>query len=147
MQRIDAKQQVGNVELWDVTNTNDMDGGMVHPFHMHGTQFLVVSRNGHAPYPNEHGFKDTVGVNPGETVRLKVWFDHTGVYMYHCHIIEHEDGGMMAQIEVFDPQHPQTYKLMDMETLMKAVAEERGIAVKDLHLAGMSSYEKMGMEM
>ena len=120
---------------------------MVHPFHMHGTQFLVVSRNGHAPYPNEHGFKDTVGVNPGETVRLKVWFDHTGVYMYHCHIIEHEDGGMMAQIEVFDPQHPQTYKLMDMETLMKAVAEERGIAVKDLHLAGMSSYEKMGMEM
>lgn len=147
MQRIDAKQQVGNVELWDVTNTNDMDGGMVHPFHMHGTQFLVVSRNGHAPYPNEHGFKDTVGVNPGETVRLKVWFDHTGVYMYHCHIIEHEDGGMMAQIEVFDPQHPQNYKLMDMATLMKAVAEERGIAVKDLHLAGMSSYEKMGMEM
>mgnify|MGYP000252492994 CR=1 FL=1 len=76
---------------------------MVHPFHVHGTQFLVLSRNGHAPYPNEHGFKDTVGVNPGETVRLLVRFDLPGVYMYHCHIIEHEDGGMMAQIETFDP--------------------------------------------
>ena len=148
MQRIDAKQQVGNVELWDVTNTNEMDGGMVHPYHMHGTQFLVVSRNGHAPYPNEHGFKDTVGVNPGETVRLKVWFDKPGVFMYHCHIIEHEDGGMMAQIQAYTPEEPnKTYKLMDMDTLMKAVAKERGIDVKDLHLAGMSSYEKMGMQM
>ena len=74
MQRIDSTQQLGNVEYWDVTNTNDMEGGMVHPYHMHGTQFLVISRNGHEPYPNEHGYKDTVGVNPGETVRLKVWF-------------------------------------------------------------------------
>ncbi|MGY5339483.1 multicopper oxidase family protein [Levilactobacillus spicheri] len=148
MQRIDAKQQVGNVELWDVTNTNNMDGGMVHPYHMHGTQFLVVSRNGHAPYPNEHGFKDTVGVNPGETVRLKVWFDKPGIFMYHCHIIEHEDGGMMAQIQAYDPQEPnKKYQLMDMDTLMNAVAAERGIDVKDLHLAGMSSYEKMGMDM
>jgi len=147
MQRIDSTQQLGNVEYWDVTNTNDMEGGMVHPYHMHGTQFLVISRNGHEPYPNEHGYKDTVGVNPGETVRLKVWFDYAGVFMYHCHIIEHEDGGMMAQLEVIDPEHPQTYKLMDHHTLMKAFAEERGIKVEDLHLAGMTSYEKMNMDM
>ncbi|WP_034529827.1 multicopper oxidase family protein [Secundilactobacillus oryzae] len=147
MQRIDAKQELGHVEYWDVTNTNEMHGGMVHPYHMHGTQFLVVSRNGHEPYPNERGFKDTVGVNPGETVRLKVWFDYAGVFMYHCHIIEHEDGGMMAQLEVVDSKHPQTYKLMDHHTLMKAFAEERGIPVEKLRLAGMSSYEKMNMEM
>lgn len=147
MQRIDAKQKVGDVAIWDITNTNDMTGGMVHPFHMHGCQFLVLSRNGHEPYPNEHGFKDTVGVNPGETVRIKVWFNLPGVYMYHCHIIEHEDGGMMAQIEAFDPDHPKTYDLMDMDTLAKAFAKERGIDVKDLWMAGMDSYEKMGMKM
>ncbi|MFD1464586.1 multicopper oxidase family protein [Lapidilactobacillus mulanensis] len=147
MQRIDARQNVGDVAIWEITNTNNMDGGMVHPFHMHGCQFLVLSRNGHEPYPNEHGFKDTVGVNPGEIVRIKVWFTLPGVYMYHCHIIEHEDGGMMAQIEAVDPKHPQTYELMDMDTLMNAFAKERGIDVKDLWMAGMDSYDKMGMEM
>ncbi|WP_179393783.1 multicopper oxidase family protein [Lacticaseibacillus absianus] len=148
MQRIDATQPVGLAQYWDVTNTNTMHGGMVHPFHVHGTQFLVVSRNGHAPYPNEHGYKDTVGVNPGETVRLLVRFDLPGVYMYHCHIIEHEDGGMMAQIQTYDPNRPMPhYHLMDMDTLMKAFATERGIDPADLWMAGMDAYHEMGMEM
>jgi len=148
MQRIDAEQPMGQAQYWDITNTNDMTGGMVHPFHIHGTQFLVISRNGHAPYPNEHGYKDTVGVNPGETVRILVRFDLPGIYMYHCHIIEHEDGGMMAQIESYDTSKPQpTYKLMDMETLSKAFAAERGIPVSELWMAGMDSYAKMGMKM
>ncbi len=81
MQRIDATQPIGKAQYWDVTNSNDAPG-MVHPFHVHGTQFLVLSRNGHAPYPNEHGFKDTVGVNPGgETVRLLVRFDLPGGFI------------------------------------------------------------------
>lgn len=147
MQRIDARQKVGDVVLWDITNTNNMVGGMIHPFHIHGTQFLVVSRNGHAPYANEHGWKDTVSVNPNEHVQIKVRFEYTGVYMYHCHIIEHEDGGMMAQIESYDPQHPKTYKLMDMDTLMNAFAKENHVDPKDLWLGGMGSYEKMGMKM
>ena len=57
--------------------------------------------------------------------------------MYHCHIIEHEDGGMMAQIESFDPEHPKTYKLMDMDTLMNAFAKENNVDPKDLWLGGM----------
>ncbi|GKT03342.1 multicopper oxidase family protein [Furfurilactobacillus entadae] len=114
MQRIDRRQQIGDVVDWDVTNTNEMDTGMIHPFHMHGCHFLILSRNGHAPYPNEHGYKDVVGVNAGETVRIRVKFDVLGVFMYHCHILEHEDTGMMAQIEVFDPEHPQTYHLLSM---------------------------------
>lgn len=118
MQRIDRRQQVGTVVDWDVTNTNEMDGGMIHPFHMHGCHFLILSRNGHAPYPNERGFKDTVGVNAGETVRIRVKFDVLGVFMYHCHILEHEDTGMMAQIEAYDPDHPQTYHLLSMDDLM-----------------------------
>ncbi len=148
MQRIDATQPIGLAQYWDVSNTNTMHGGMVHPFHVHGTQFLVIYRNGGAPYPNEHGYKDTVGVNPGETVRILVRFDLPGVYMYHCHIIEHEDGGMMAQIQSYDPNRPMPkYKLMDMGTLTKAFAEERGVDPKTMWMAGMDSYMKMGMKM
>ena len=147
MDRIDAEQPVGQAQYWDVVNANDKPG-MVHPFHCHGTQFLVISRNGKAPYPNEHGYKDTVGVNPGETVRLLVRFDLPGVYMYHCHIIEHEDGGMMAQIETYIPGKPRPkYDLMTMDKLMKALSEERGIPEDQLWMAGMDSYKKMGMKM
>ena len=110
---------------------------------MHGCQFEVLDRDGHAPYPNETGLKDTIGVNPDETVRFKAWFDHPGVFMYHCHIIEHEDGGMMAQIQVDDPDHPQEFHLTKMDDLMKAFAKERGVAVEDLDLSGMSCYDHM----
>lgn len=148
MQRIDARQKVGDVQYWDITNTNTMNGGMVHPFHMHGTQFTVISRNGHEPYPNEHGYKDTVGVNPGETVRIKVKFDLPGLYMYHCHIIEHEDGGMMAQILAYTADNPEpNYKLMDMDTMMQALSKERGVPMDQLWMGGMESYAKMGMHM
>ncbi|CAJ1182272.1 multicopper oxidase family protein [Companilactobacillus paralimentarius] len=117
MQRIDRRQKIGDTVLWDVVNTNDMDGGMIHPFHMHGCQFLVISRNGKEPYPNEHGWKDTVGVNAGETVRIAVQFTKFGVYMYHCHILEHEDTGMMAQIEAYDPNHEHKYHLLSMDEM------------------------------
>ena len=52
--------------------------------------------------------------------------------MYHCHIIEHEDAGMMAQIEIFDPDHP-------MKTLTKAFAEERGVKPEDAWMPGMDT--------
>lgn len=147
MQRIDDRQQVGNTEYWDITNNNEVDGGMIHPYHMHGTLFKVVSRNGKAPYPNELGLKDTISVNPNETVRIKVTCPKTGVYMNHCHILEHEDGGMMAQFEVFDPNHPKEYRLMDMNTLMQAFAKELKIPESEVWLGGMDSYEKTNTEM
>ena len=118
---------------------------MIHPFHIHGTHFTVVSRNGHEPFPNEYGYKDTIPVRPGETVRLRVEFPLLGVFMYHCHILEHEDAGMMAQIEIFDPDHPKKYHLMDMETLTKAFAEEKGIKPEDVWMPGMDT-EGCGMD-
>ena len=141
MQRIDLKQDLMNAEYWDVTNTNDKVNGMLHPFHIHGAHFLVVSRNGEEPYPNEKGvYKDTVEVAPQETVRLKVYFQNTGVFMYHCHIIEHEDAGMMAQIQIVDPKDPdKTYELMDMETLTKAFSEEKGIPMDEVYCPGMDT--------
>ncbi|WP_180370932.1 multicopper oxidase domain-containing protein, partial [Oenococcus oeni] len=66
------------------------------------------------PYPNEFGFKDTVAVNPGEHVKLLVKFNVPGIFMYHCHILEHEDTGMMAQIEAVDPNNPQHWNLKDL---------------------------------
>jgi bilirubin oxidase len=98
MDRIDIETTVGLVEHWDIRNDADMD----HPFHLHGVQFQVVSRRQdgiteHAPYV---AWKDTVNVEPGETVRIKVVQHHAGVRMYHCHILEHEEAGMMGQLRV-----------------------------------------------
>ena len=98
MNRIDATARVGAVELWEVVNPTQMD----HPFHLHGTQFQVVERVRSgvatpAPYP---AWKDTVNVARGETVRLKVKQDMPGLRMYHCHILEHEDQGMMGVLSV-----------------------------------------------
>mgnify|MGYP003597463011 FL=1 len=85
--------------------------GMLHPFHIHGLQFQVLSRevlpelregweSVSAGYVDE-GWKDTVLLMPGERVRLLLRFaEHTGAYMVHCHILEHEDMGLMRNIEV-----------------------------------------------
>lgn len=147
MDRIDYQMPMHKVQLWDVENTNHAPG-MIHPYHMHGTGFVTVSRDGHAPNPNELGLKDTIAINPGEHVLIKVWFDVPGVFMYHCHILEHEDGGMMAQMKVIDPNDPDKhYHLMDHMTLMRAFAEERHIPINKLWLGGMDSYRKMGEEM
>ncbi len=139
MSRIDLKTEVGKAEYWDVKNTNTSDQGMLHPFHIHGGHFLVISRNAHEPNPNEIGvYKDTVEVAPKETVRIKVFYPLTGIFMYHCHVIEHEDAGMMAQIQVYDPKEPDKhYHLMDMATLTKAFAEERGIKESEVWMPGM----------
>lgn len=148
MNRIDYKMPMNKCQIWDITNTNDEMGGMIHPFHMHGTGFKVISRNGQAPYPNELGLKDTVSVNPGEHVQIKVWFHVAGVFMYHCHILEHEDGGMMAQLQVVDPKDPDAkYHLIDHETQMMTFAKERNVPMDQLWLGGMESYKKMGMHM
>lgn len=146
MGRIDYRVNVGKCQLWEIVNTNTKPG-MLHPYHMHGVAFTVVSRNGKKPYPNEYGLKDTVVVNPGEHVIIKIPFNVVGLFMDHCHILEHEDGGMMQQFEVIDPNHPHHYKLMTHRKLMEAFAKERGVSVDDLWLGGMQSYQKMGMSM
>ncbi len=100
MTRIDARPRMGEAEIWEIGNT----GPMRHPFHIHDTQFRILDRDGRPPAANEAGLKDTVLVDPGETVRLLVRFDHyrdpDRPYMFHCHILEHEDAGMMGQFVV-----------------------------------------------
>jgi FtsP/CotA-like multicopper oxidase with cupredoxin domain len=74
---------------------------MMHPFHIHNGQFQILDRAGSPPPAHEMGWKDTVQVKPGELLRLIMRFtdytDENNPYMYHCHILEHEDRGMMGQ--------------------------------------------------
>ncbi|MBL7004669.1 MAG: multicopper oxidase domain-containing protein [Gammaproteobacteria bacterium] len=87
-------------EVWEISNSSPM----AHPFHIHNTQFKVLSRNGKSAKPFEQGFKDTVIINQNEKVQVLVptgpYSDSKNPYMYHCHILEHEDGGMMGQFLV-----------------------------------------------
>ena len=71
---------------------------MEHPFHLHGNWFQVVSRSGTSPV--ETGLRDTVLVHGQETVRVVTDFENPGMWMYHCHILEHEDNGMMGMVHV-----------------------------------------------
>ncbi len=92
--------RLGSSEIWQFHNTG---GGMMqmmnmpHPIHLHGKQFRVIERSGvrHEGYVDE-GWKDTVLLMPGERIRILVDFDdYPGMFLYHCHNLEHEDMGMM----------------------------------------------------
>jgi suppressor of ftsI len=98
MNRVDLETVVGRVELWDLVNTTMMD----HPIHIHGTQFQVVGRTVRgvfvpAAFP---AWFDTVNVPAGETVTIKTRQMLPGKRMIHCHILPHEDAGMMAVLDV-----------------------------------------------
>jgi bilirubin oxidase len=99
MGRVDLTTKAGQIELWGVVNPTDMD----HPFHLHGTQFQVTERerNGSKTKAPYLAWKDTVNIATAETVRFKVRQDVRGLRMYHCHILEHEDQGMMGVLDVF----------------------------------------------
>ncbi len=95
--RVDVRAERGVLEVWEIVNISTEP----HPFHVHATQFQVVSRSSGALSPHELGLKDTVLVWPGETVRIAIRFDaHAGLYVLHCHNLEHEDAGMMLNLEV-----------------------------------------------
>ncbi len=99
--RIDEQVKLGSTEIWEITNRSGMMMRMPHSMHLHDVQFQILSRNGQAPPLHEQGRKDTVLIMPGETVRIISRFrDYTGIYIYHCHLLEHEDNGMMGQFEV-----------------------------------------------
>jgi FtsP/CotA-like multicopper oxidase with cupredoxin domain len=101
MQRTDFTVPFGEVEIWEYQNT----GTEPHPMHAHGGLCQVLSRGSTAALPPEDaGWKDTVLVNAGETVRVLTRFDtHSGVFVHHCHNLEHEDSGMMQNFEVLPP--------------------------------------------
>ncbi len=95
--RIDERVRLGDLELWEFVNASNEP----HPVHVHAASFQVVSRSRGALGPQDLGWKDTVLTWPGETVRVAIRFSHyPGLYVLHCHNLEHEDAGMMLNVEV-----------------------------------------------
>ena len=98
----------GSTHVWEFVNLgNGMGMEAAHPIHLHGRQFRVVNRTGGRTSNTlragivDAGWTDTVLVLPGESVRVQVTFTgHRGLYLYHCHILEHEDMGMMRNFRV-----------------------------------------------
>ncbi|MBK9985191.1 MAG: multicopper oxidase family protein [Saprospiraceae bacterium] len=85
----------GELQVWELANTSLMD----HPFHLHGQFFQVIEEDGKAPA--YMAWKDTVNLTPRSKMKI-AWMpdDRKGMWMYHCHIIEHHAAGMMAHFEV-----------------------------------------------
>lgn len=100
---INVTVPLGNTEIWSFTN-NTMIG---HPFHVHDVEFNILDRNGAAPDVWETGWKDVVYVPAQGSARVITRFedfaDPVTPYMYHCHMLMHEDEGMMGQFVVVDP--------------------------------------------
>lgn len=89
---------VGDLQVWEVINTSLMD----HPFHLHGFFFQVLEENG--KIPEYKAWKDTYNLKPKSKIKI-AWLpdNRPGLWMYHCHILEHHAAGMMAHFEVIDP--------------------------------------------
>jgi bilirubin oxidase len=101
METINFSTKMGKTEVWNLTNQTMM----AHPFHVHGNSFYVLSVNGSPAPANMRGRKDVITVPPmNGTVQLVLRFDDFSdpdiPYMYHCHILSHEDTGMMGQFLV-----------------------------------------------
>jgi blue copper oxidase len=97
MDRVDVTAKLGTAEIWEIVSA-----AMAHPFHVHGARFRILSNNGTKPSAQASGWKDVVLVE--DRAELLVHFDNLAPsempFMYHCHILEHEDQGMMGQFAV-----------------------------------------------
>ncbi len=99
---INDTMRLGDIEIWEVHNNTDV----AHPLHIHDVQFHVIAFNGNFVPGHLRGRKDVLLTQPGDTIRFVTRFEdfadaHTP-YMYHCHNLFHEDGGMMGQFLVID---------------------------------------------
>ncbi|NUR74117.1 MAG: multicopper oxidase domain-containing protein [Hamadaea sp.] len=93
--RTDVTARFGDVEVWRLV------ADVHHPIHLHLVGFRVLSRGGREPLAHDAGLKDTISLRPGESAEIITRFDgYRGRYLFHCHNAEHEDMGMMANLEI-----------------------------------------------
>ena len=101
MTRIDQTIEFGSTERWTITARDGF-----HTFHPHQTSFQILEINGRPPAPEDSGWEDNVIVNEGDEVVIAARFDsYTNPdipYMFHCHILDHEETGMMGQFQVIE---------------------------------------------
>ncbi len=114
MMRIDYEIPLNNIEIWKLVNKTMV----AHPFHIHDVQFYIIERSGQLPGFDDQGRKDVVLVPSGDSVMFITKFedfaDDMMPYMYHCHILMHEDDGMMGQFLVTE-NHSGLNKNGDLE--------------------------------
>jgi bilirubin oxidase len=103
MDSINIKVPLNSTEIWTLKNNT----AIAHPFHIHDIEFNILEKSGNPPIAAETGWKDVVLVMPHDSVKFITKFtdfaDTMTPYMYHCHILHHEDDGMMGSFIVFDP--------------------------------------------
>ncbi|MGH3648582.1 MAG: multicopper oxidase family protein [Micromonosporaceae bacterium] len=103
MTRVDYTVEKGSIEVWKVTSEDRRP----HNLHVHDVQFQILTVDGKPPSPELAGWKDTIFVPPGATFEIIMRFDDfadaDSPYMFHCHILLHEDEGMMGQFVVVEP--------------------------------------------
>jgi FtsP/CotA-like multicopper oxidase with cupredoxin domain len=98
--RSDAFPVLGTTEHWELENKTKT----AHVMHMHHTDWYMLSRNGRRPPPWEDCLKESFWLDPGDRVVVAGHFsDFTGKYVIHCHMLDHEDHGLMSQFEVVPP--------------------------------------------
>jgi spore coat protein A, manganese oxidase len=99
--RSDAFPELDTTETWELHNKTSV----AHLMHMHHTDWYMLSRNGKLPRPWERCLKETFFLEPGDRIIVAGHFsDYTGKYVIHCHMLDHEDHGMMTQFEVVEPE-------------------------------------------
>ncbi|MSP58220.1 MAG: T9SS type A sorting domain-containing protein [Flavobacteriaceae bacterium] len=102
MDSINEVVHLNTTEIWTLVNKTLV----AHPFHIHDIEFNIIEKSGLPPLPSETGWKDVVLVMPNDSVKFITKFttfaDNTTPYMYHCHLLHHEDDGMMGSFLVID---------------------------------------------
>jgi hypothetical protein len=99
--RVDLRVPLGSTQRWRLRNVSHV----THYVHIHAEQWHTVTRDGRRPPPWERGLEDTWRLDPGETVTVAARFsDYAGAFMIHCHMLDHEDHGMMARFVVTRPR-------------------------------------------
>ncbi|MFN5378089.1 MAG: multicopper oxidase domain-containing protein, partial [Ignavibacteria bacterium] len=140
--RVDFQVTGGTYEIWQFQN---QENAMSHPMHIHGRQFRVLSRSNGALLPTDKGLKDTVLVGPSETVRVAVQHsEYPGLFLFHCHNLEHEDEGMMQNYTVFVPTGIEEREPTDTMLYPNPTADSFVVQSQALEHGGVTIYDSMG---
>ena len=136
MDSINIDIPLNSTEIWTIVNKTQI----AHPFHIHDIQFNIIEKSGITPPITEQGWKDVVLVMPNDSVKFLTKFtdftDEMVPYMYHCHLLHHEDDGMMGSFLVHDPNASLTENssknITEMTVYPNPANTEWNVELKDL---------------
>ena len=146
MDSINIITYLNNTEVWKLSNSTLV----AHPFHIHDIEFYVLDINGLPPPPQYKGLKDVILVQPKDTVRFITKFttftNPTVPYMYHCHLLHHEDEGMMGSFLVLDPATIGVKEMKGNENLLSVFPNPTNtiVIIKANEINSITIYNTLG---